>query len=382
LLSMKQIDVLPSPLPLDPTGIVSWVQIGDLHLTTAAQQNFADLRHIVEQLNARFAANLNFAFLPGDHGENGRSEQYDLVRSALDQLRLPWFSIVGDHDVHSRTFDAYCRAMLPMTHYAFEVGNCRFIALNTFSDPVPHSFTVDGQQFVFLERELNSAASSGLRSVLLMHCYPSDLKEGYARLRELIIHYRPLLVAMGHTHYNEIARDEASVYSITRSTGQIEEGPVGFSITNIDGGCVSWKFKELASVEPFVMITSPADWRLTSHNSSMHLGPCQLRVKVWSAHTIREVHAEIAGHEPILLGEIPGTNVWQGSNTLIEACSRVRVIARAENGGEGMDEIELQDIPSLQQPIARRDQDNAIGAWPEHGILGTQLGPNKNGRKW
>jgi Icc protein len=29
-----------------------------------------------------------------------------------------------------------------------------------------------------------------------------------------------------------------------------------------------------------------------------------------------------------------------------------------------------------------RDQDNAIEAWPERGLLGTQLGPNKNGRKW
>jgi hypothetical protein len=31
---------------------------------------------------------------------------------------------------------------------------------------------------------------------------------------------------------------------------------------------------------------------------------------------------------------------------------------------------------------AGRDQDNAIGEWKERGILGTQLGPNKNGRKW
>ena len=34
-------------------------------------------------------------------------------------------------------------------------------------------------------------------------------------------------------------------------------------------------------------------------------------------------------------------------------------------------------------PVFReKDQDNAIGAWPERGLLGTQLGPNKNGRKW
>ncbi len=306
---MKQIDVLPFPLPLDTTGIVSWVQIGDLHLTTAAEQNFGDLQDIAEQLNARFAANLSFAFLPGDHAENGRPEQYDLVRSVLDQLRLPWFSTVGDHDVHSRTFDPYCRAMLPMAHYGFEVGNCRFIALNTFCDPVPHSFAMDEQQFAFLEQELDSATSSGMNSVLLMHCYPSDLKNGYARLRELVFHYRPLIVAMGHTHYNEIARDEATVYSTTRSTGQIQEGPVGFSITNIDGGCVSWKFKELASAEPFVMITSPADLRLTPQTARKRSGILPLRVKVWSAQTIGAVHAEFAGVEPILLEQIPGTNV-------------------------------------------------------------------------
>ena len=369
-------------MPPNTTGIVSWVQIGDLHLTTAAEQNFTDMRHIAEQLNARFAANLNFAFLPGDHAENGRPEQYELVRSALDQLRLPWFSTVGDHDVHSRTFDPYCRAMLPMTHYAFEVGNYRFIALNTFSDPVPHSFTLDELQFAFLEQQLESATASGVNSVLLMHCYPSDLRQGHERLRELIFHYCPLLVAMGHTHYNEIARDETTVYSTTRSTGQIEEGPVGFSITNIDGGCVSWKFKELASVEPFVMITSPADWRLTPSAAGKRSDNPPLRAKVWSAQTVRTVHAEITGQKPVPLEQIPGTTVWQGPKTLLDGCSRVRVIAGSEDGQQGVDGIELQDIASPELRIARRDQDNAIGAWPERGILGTQLGPNKNGRKW
>ena len=31
---------------------------------------------------------------------------------------------------------------------------------------------------------------------------------------------------------------------------------------------------------------------------------------------------------------------------------------------------------------AQTDQDNALPAWPERGLMGTQLGPNKNGRKW
>lgn len=69
---MKQIDVLPSLLPPDTGGIVSWVQIGDLHLTTAAEQNFADLRHIAEQLNARFAANRGILGTQLGPNRNGR----------------------------------------------------------------------------------------------------------------------------------------------------------------------------------------------------------------------------------------------------------------------------------------------------------------------
>jgi hypothetical protein len=35
-----------------------------------------------------------------------------------------------------------------------------------------------------------------------------------------------------------------------------------------------------------------------------------------------------------------------------------------------------------EKPVRRhRDQDNASSSWIEHGILGTQLGPNKNGER-
>lgn len=38
-----------------------------------------------------------------------------------------------------------------------------------------------------------------------------------------------------------LANDGRTVYAATRSTGQIEEGPAGFSVTTLDDGVVSWK---------------------------------------------------------------------------------------------------------------------------------------------
>jgi hypothetical protein len=46
------------------------------------------------------------------------------------------------------------------------------------------------------------------------------------------------------------------------------------------------------------------------------------------------------------------------------------------------DEIRLAVGQRTEPKLDERDQDNARDAWPEHGLLGTQLGPNKNGKKW
>src|SRR5579875_1622927 len=181
---MSAITDLPQPSPPGASGIVCWAHIGDLHLTTAGEQNHQDLLAIVDRLNRRFP-DLNFVFLPGDHAEHGDPPAFALVRSALDRLQLPWFSIIGDHDVHTRTFDPYRAAMLPVTWYAFNCGPCRFLALNCFAKPAPDSFRLDQVQIGFIDRELLATRDAQRRAVLFMHCYPSDLKEGSPSLRAL-----------------------------------------------------------------------------------------------------------------------------------------------------------------------------------------------------
>ena len=54
---------------------------------------------------------------------------------------------------------------------------------------------------------------------------------------------------------------------------------------------------------------------------------------------------------------------------------------------DSLGEITTEEIRVVSRDPAKRvrverDQDNALEAWLEHGLLGTQLGPNKNGKKW
>ena len=373
------------PAEPDAAGILSWAHIGDLHMTLDGEQNHHDLRAIVAEIEGCFAGSISFVFLPGDIADDGSHSAYAVVRRTLDALQVPWCAIVGDHDVHERSFKNFLDMMSSKTQYAFTVGEVRFIALNAFEVPDPGSFTVLPEQLQWCEQELRDASEAGLEKALFLHCYPSELKVGAAQLVELIRKYGVRLVDMGHTHYNEVANDGHTLYSSTRSTGQVEEGLVGFSVANFDHGVVSWKFLELGAL-PAVMITSPSDVRLLTETEAPVQPSAEglhVRAKVWAKADIHKVYARI-GESQGELKRVEKSNVWQGLvSTAGKTDCEVHVWAEDTMGSTGEDSIQValggrSELPRRME----RDLDNALAAWPEHGLLGTQLGPNKHGRKW
>ena len=385
-------DVLSSPGKVQPAGpdsagVLSWVQIGDLHLTGPGEQNQLDLEAIVRVLNADFAGSISFVYLPGDVAERGDLPAYRIARRCLDRLRVPWCAILGAHDVHEKSFSNFLGSMSSKKHYRFRAGGVLFLALNAFDRPDPGSFAILADQIEWFERSLQDADLHGFVKAVLLHCYPSDLKEGGQRVSELVGRYRVRLVAMGHTHYNEIANDGRTIYTATRSTGQIEEGPPGFSVVNLDGGVLSWRFLELGSL-PAAMITSPGDARLlTPSGAPLETNaPLRIRAKLWGMRDVRQVQAVFQGRR-VQLQPVKGSQVWQAELNVEKRQEGVSPLyVRAEDGeGKTAEDAIQVDIGNGGIPESRRfsrDQDNCLPAWPEHGLLATQLGPNKNGRKW
>ena len=372
----------------DPARIISWAHIGDLHMTKAGEQNDLDLIAIVDEINRRFAGSISFVYIPGDVADDGSASAYVVVRNALDYLQAPWCSVIGDHDVHEKSFNNYLSFMAHAKHYSFVIGAVRFVALNALDIPDPGSFSLLDEQFDWLEEEIRRAEREQQSVVLLLHCYPTDLKQGGERLRRLVAAPSVRLIDMGHTHYNELANDGQTLYTATRSTGQTEEGPVGFSVTNIDGAVISWKFFLLDEL-PVVMITSPADERfITDASLEGHVAESKIvvRAKAWANGQIRKVDASLGGQD-VPMSQISESNVWQVDlerGSLADGVYQLTVAATDENGQTAEDSIRLVLGASAykSQRRSERDQDNAVEAWPERGLLGTQLGPNKNGRKW
>jgi Icc protein len=382
-------------IALDETGILSWVHFGDLHITTRTAENYGDFFALISDVNRHLKGGVVFAVLPGDNAENGTEEQYRLVRRAVDGLEIPLFVIPGDHDVHSGSLDLFRRYLEPRPFRAVSAGGYRCLFLDAVDRAVevgrPGAFGLRDMQLAWLESELQAATRESARGILFNHVYPSELGESAEAVRELMHGHRVIMVDMGHTHYNEIANDGHTIYAATRSTGQTEEGSVGFSIANLDGGVVSWKFKSLDVPWPFVIITTPADRALIinpSEPEQLVRGVVEVRAKAWDERGVVSAHCRIDDGSWRPMSRI-GTNpawgcAWE-SSTVTDGVHGITVKVQSADGRTAADTISVLTSQSGRYQAPPRhagDVSNAIGAYPEKGILGSQLGPNKNGRKW
>jgi 3',5'-cyclic-AMP phosphodiesterase len=247
-------------------------------------------------------------------------------------------------------------------------------------------FALGHEQLRWLGAELSAAAAGELASVVYMHAYPADLKADSEAVRQLFAQHRVAFVDMGHTHYNELANDGSTIFATTRSTGQIEEGPVGFSLASLHHGVVSWRFKPLQTPWPFVMITSPADRRLITdmeQPNQVVAGVFPVSARVLGSSAVSSCRCRIDKGNWVSMSFASHSGEWQG---ICEAPTRpftLSVEATDATGGSDVDTIDVA-VPGYRPPDRRPDRSdaNTVGAWPERHLLATRLGPNRNGRKW
>ena len=367
-----------------------FAHIGDLHITKAKEQNYVDLLSIVSQLEVECSDKLDFVILPGDNADNGLPEQYKLVETALKMLSVPVYIIPGDHDMEQGSVENYSKIKftekLPKS-LLIRGYRCLFLDVSGPGKGGP-DFRFGEAQFSWLKAQFDQVKEASEKVVLFMHTYPSDLKDSEEKkaLNQLIAENEVVLVDMGHTHYNELANDGTTIFSATRSTGQIEEGPVGYSLVTIEDGKVSWRFKPLADAFPFVMITSPTDYRLATQNdiaedSNNSNNEVEVEAVVFGARKVKEVNTQILNSKTELFPS-EDMRTWSGLAALPNLDPAiVNVEAIDESGRPGMHMVTLSKIlKKATQSIKDGSDADTIGAWPENGIFGTQLGPNSNAK--
>lgn len=379
--------------------MLSWVHLGDLHVGDDDDWESAErLATAVDLINAQLAGAIDFVFLCGDNANHGTPAQYERIAAQLARLQVPWRCIPGDHDFEPGDLAAY--AALP--HSACPFGwtlhgyRCLFLDIVSHGAGGP-DFRLGPDQRAWLARELADCLAADLAPVVFMHAYPGDLAEEGSALAALFAQAGVVFVDTGHTHYNEILNDGRVLYGATRSTGQIEEddGRAGFSIVHLDGNAASWRFQRLDDPWPLLMIVAPPDARLTTRaHARANPDPDRPDAEV--------VRARVFGH-----GRVDAVTVYTA-----DADAGAGTDLRPASGCAGLWQVELPallDTHHPQRPVrvvatladGRVIEDSVLASaewprgdaapgtdswtvrrWPEHGLLGTQLGPNKGGRSW
>lgn len=374
--------------------MLTWVHFGDLHASDEDEwESLGHLQTLVGDVNDHLEWFTDFAFLPGDNANHGADDQYARISAILDRLNLRWFAIPGDHDFEPRSLAHFYQGLgaVPLPHRAMLKGHrCLFLDIVSPGGGGP-DFRLGEHQRAWLQTELEQSRIDAERPVVFMHAFPGDLAEDGDRVAALFAEYGVACVDTGHTHYNELLNDGAVIYTATRSTGQIEEGPVGFSLHAVDGAVTSWRFKPLAQPWPFVLITSPADHRLvTDPGQPGHVsqGAFTVRAKVFG-NDVTRVLLTVEDAPPVAMTKAPGgAGRWTGEvRPPVQGRLAITVTAITADGARDSDTIVTQVGTSGAAPTKKAGAKlghhfHSIGAWPEHGLLGTQLEPNKNGRKW
>jgi Icc protein len=372
--TVQQMSNQSGPTPVNPgalsatttilnPGVVSWVHFGDLNITTDDKDNYADFKTIISNTNKYLKNGVNFALLPGDNAYNPTESAYKLIKQAADQLEVPLYAIRGERD-HKGGTTLFNKYLEPVNYQSFTADKYHFVFLDVMNG-------ISDAQNSWLTNDLDVAAKAGLKSILFMHSYTQA-----SELQDVIQRDNVIMVDAGHTHYNDIANDGNTIYAATRSLAQLTEGPAGYSITNIDSGVVSWKFKALGSW-PFVMITTPADKVLMIGGSQIVKGAVDVRAKVWDNKGVVSATMQIDGGQAVPMNRIGQTQMWSArfdATRVPDGDHKIRVMVTGAGGNTDQDVIAVVVNQSDIVPQAKRSfgpEGNSVGSYTEKGLLGT-----------
>ena len=99
----------------------------------------------------------------------GATREFEWQRDILADLKIPYISVIGNHDCIATVIDAY-KTIFGRLNYSFLAGDVLFLCLNTNALEFDYSTAVP--DFGFLRQELADINPNIRRTIVLMHAGP------------------------------------------------------------------------------------------------------------------------------------------------------------------------------------------------------------------
>jgi Icc protein len=220
---------------------------------------------------------------------------------------------------------------------------------------------LSAEQIRWFGCEIETAAGRGEKLVLFQHHYPFKVYEqfagpGISAWRNLVQTSAITAIFTGHTHYGQIANDGRNVSVTTRSIGDPEGGPPGFTLAYLHGDDLAVTYRSIDQSGPLVLIVHPRDLLLATRPEHIVSADDLAIVRVWGKLPVVGVSARIDGQDWMPL-KPASTSEWLCSlslDSLSKGRHSLEVAAIDEQGNHGGNRITFLVDPSRRYTPAPR----------------------------
>ena len=266
---------------------------GDLHLTEVGEPNYEAARWAISQANDFIRP--DFVQFIGDNVQDGTPEQFALFKSITYQLQVPWYALVGDHDAQGDAEALRFREFVDDTCGSVTLEGFRFLRLNTQeARPVGMSM----EQLGWFKGEVDAARAACEKVVIFQHNYPFQIWEDYSgpgidTWREVVQSRRIHAIITGHTHYWQKANDGRNAIVTTRSIGDPEGGPAGYTLAVFSGEDFAISFRSIEDRGPLILIAHPRESILATGPEHIVKEDDEVRARIWHRGRIDSVRVRL-----------------------------------------------------------------------------------------
>lgn len=209
-----------------------FAHLTDLHISPNNAQPTEDLLRSVAQLNA--TDGLDFVIVTGDLTEEGDRASLEKVKSCLDLLKMPHYTVLGNHE--TKWSESGCTAFAEIFGAErFKLEHKGFLFLGFNSGPLMRMAYghVVPQDIRWMEEEMKKAGK-GQKVILATH-YPmmeGDVDNWY-QVTDAVRPYNVRLFIGGHYHRDRELRYDGIPGVLVRSNLRDREGKPGYGIYEV-----------------------------------------------------------------------------------------------------------------------------------------------------
>jgi Icc protein len=196
------------------TDTVKFILMGD------SQRWYDETDAFIKSANSQ--KDIAFILHAGDISDFGLSQEFKWVHEIMKNLKAPYLTVIGNHDLVANGPAAYRKIYGPMD-YSFDYGNNKFIFINTNS----REYIFNGQvpNVNWLEAELANNPENK-NAIVVAHIPPFDgdfdpnLQDRYAKLLSQNSNVKFTLYGHQHTFKDGEFYNDGVHYYLTTSMGE------------------------------------------------------------------------------------------------------------------------------------------------------------------